>query len=117
MVLGDPAVAGTTFHPQVPKGNGLVEALGCHLGCTLIRFDIFRDKRWGKDVPMPWFYENKPLGKPDAGLEEGQDTGITGDGVSPDVAFSWAVTRLGYKIAVDHGLRCGHFDRSTGRVF
>lgn len=110
MLLGDPADPATTYQPRIPEPDRLMPVNGVHLGCTLIKADIFRDKRWGTEAAsLPWFYEGKPLGHPEAEEETAWTT--------PDLTFCHAVTRLGYKIAVDTGLRVGHFDRASGRIF
>lgn len=110
MVLGNPDAPESTFHPQLPQENALMPVNGLHLGCSLIKADIFRDKRWGQPTtPLPWFEEGKRLGHPE---DEPETARIT-----PDIWFCDLIGKMGYRMAVDTSIKVGHFDRATGRIF
>lgn len=81
----------THFRPQLPAtNNGLVECRGISMGFALFKIDMFRDER----LTRPWFRT-----KADA-------TGTC----THDLNFWDEAARLGYRCAVDCGVKVGHAD-------
>lgn len=93
-IWGDPQDPVLNFRPQLPDVNGgLVECCGTGMGFNLWRTTMFQDAR----LPRPLF-----------------KTKASKDGVgTQDLAF-WAEARkLGYRCAIDCGVRVGHYDGET----
>lgn len=82
------------FRPQPPDPDGgLVECYGTGMGFNLWRMKMFRDQK----IPKPWF-ETK--------------TGKDGKGVGTQDLSFWSKARpLGYRCAIDCGVKVGHFDQ------
>lgn len=94
-IWGDVRDTMTNFRPQPPDPNGgLVECCGTGMGFNLWRMSLFKDKR----LPRPLF-----------------KTKASREGVgTQDLAFWTEARKLGYRCAIDCGVRVGHFDIGTG---
>lgn len=104
MLMGNPLDPLTKMLPQVPQDGGYMPVSGIHLGCTMVRAAVFRDKRWGK---RPWFFEGEPP----------SEIGIDAKNMTADMAFFTGCGQLGYRVVCDTSLEVGHHDRRTRRTF
>lgn len=94
-IWGDAKDVVTNFRPQPPDPNGgLVECCGTGMGFNLWRLSMFKDAR----LPRPLF-------RTKASLKEGVGT--------QDLAFWSEARKLGYRCAVDCGVRVGHYDAAN----
>lgn len=91
-IWGDPKDPVLNYRPQVPVNGELVECNAVGMGFALWRLSMFRDQR----LPRPLFQtQNYP-------------------GMSQDLAFWREARPLGYRCAVDCGVKVGHLDHATG---
>lgn len=93
-IWGDPRDPVLNFRPQLPDPNGgLVECCGTGMGFNLFRMSMFKDIR----LPKPLFQTKK---------------GIGGVGTQ-DLAFWGEARKLGYRCAIDCGVKVGHYDKDA----
>jgi len=86
------------FCPQPPATDGsLVECRAIGMGFALFRIDMFKDER----LPRPWF----------------QTKAEAAGTCTHDLNFWRTAAELGYRCAVDCGVRVGHVDVSTKTVW
>ncbi len=99
MCYGDPAEYARTgvadFRPrdvrEAVKQGAIVPCNGIACGISLYRMSLFRD------LPYPWF--------------------VTSPSHTQDLYLCGNAIRAGKRFAVDCGVRCGHLDFESGRVF
>ncbi len=118
MAFGDPDrwEAEHDFKPrdvrEAVKTGSLMEVNGVAMGCTLYRMDLFRE------IAEPWFVTVN-----DFHVQwEQQDANVTGErlvmhGMTQDLNFCQRARLQGKRFAVDCGLRVGHLDVQTGKVY
>ena len=91
-IWGDPKDPAVNFRPQRPDPEGgVVECCGTGMGFNLWRLDMFKDAR----LRRPWF-------KTVASAQEGVGT--------QDLYFWGNARGLGYRCAIDCGVKVGHYD-------
>lgn len=96
-IWGDPKDPVLNFRPLVPIPNQLVECCGSSMGFHLWRMKMFKDPKLTKP-----FFETK----------------ASAQGVGTQDLSFWSKARpLGYRTAVDCGVKVGHFDLSTDTVW
>lgn len=83
------------------KSGDIVEVNGCGMGFTLMKRSLFEDPK----LPRPFF-------KTVAEIKDHQMAGMT-----QDIYFYRNIKKLGYKIAVDTGVKCGHLDINTDIIY
>jgi hypothetical protein len=89
-IWGDPKDPLRNFRPQPPVNGELVECCAIGMGFSLFRLSMFRDER----LPRPLFEtRSEPM-------------------MSQDLAFWDAARPLGYRCAVDCGVKVGHLDQN-----
>ncbi len=88
-IWGDPKDPVLNFRPQIPMPETVQECCGTGMGFNVWRLEMFKDKA----LPRPLF-ETK-----------------TKDGVATqDLAFWSNARKLGYRCAIDTGVKVGHYD-------
>lgn len=98
-IWGDPRDPIINFRPQIPIDNSIQECCGTGMGFNMFRMSMFRDKRMQK----PFF---KTL------------NGIGGSGVATqDLSFWSNARKLGYRCAINTGIKVGHYDHSTDTMW
>lgn len=108
-IWGDPRAFPLSFAPQVPIPDTVQECRGTGMGCAVWDIKLFQDPRFrqGTDangVPV-WF-------KTWNSVENGIAKVSTQDLSAAEVA-----NKLGYRFAVDTGVRVGHADWNTGTIW
>lgn len=93
LIFGDPTLGTDNFECLTTGWNpgDVVECNGSGMGFTLCRTELFKDKR----LERPWF---KTLQEDGAGVS------------TQDLFWYRKIRALGYKVAVDTGIRCGHYN-------
>jgi hypothetical protein len=102
MIYGDPKEFPVNFKPQVPLPDQIQECRGIAMGFALWDLELFKDPKLGP----PWF-ETKCNYDPQKGVEC----------ATQDLAFCGKAVALGYRFAVDTGVRVGHFAFDTQVVW
>lgn len=93
MIYGNPKDSKISYQPQVPIPETVQECRGIAMGFTLWDMELFKDKRLGP----PWFktvQEHIPWVGSRAGTQ--------------DLDWCGKAAALGYRFAVDTGVRVGH---------
>jgi hypothetical protein len=96
MIYGNPDIPGD-FAPQAPVPNTLQRTNGLGMGFNLFRVDMFRK------IPQPWF--------------------IAGEGIphdelaSQDLFFFQKAAKYGFKFACATGIKIGHMDFATRKIW
>jgi hypothetical protein len=100
LIFGDPHKGRDNFECITTgwQPGDIVECNGAGMGFTLMRTDIFRDKR----LRRPWF---KTL----------QEAGV--GQMTQDLYFYRKVRKLGYRVCVDTGIRCGHYSAADREIY
>lgn len=83
------------------KMGDVVEVNGCGMGFTLMKREVFENPKL-----------EKPFFKTISEIKNHVYSGFT-----QDLYFYSKIKALGYKIAVDTGVRCGHLDFSTDIIY
>jgi len=102
MIYGDPKEFPVNFRPQLPVADTLQECRGIAMGFAMWDMELFKDPKLGP----PWF-ETKMSYDPQKGAEL----------ATQDLAFCAKAVELGYRFAVDCGVKVGHMDFNDGRVW
>jgi hypothetical protein len=100
LIFGDTALGSTNFECLTTgwEPGDVVECNGSGMGFSLWKLDIFRDKRF----EAPWFKTVEEVG---VGL------------MTQDLYAYRKIRELGYRVCVDTGIRCGHFNTHDGEVY
>lgn len=83
------------------KQGDVVEVNGCGMGFALMKRSIFEDPRLEK----PFFKSVNEM------------QGTVAKGYTQDLYFYEKIKKLGYRICVDTGIRVGHLDVTTDKVY
>lgn len=84
--------------------TGGIQEVNClGMGFTLFRRSLFEDERFERPL-----FQTKQIVSLD---------GLHTETTTQDMFFMMQARKLGYKIAVDTDLRCGHVDTATGHVW
>jgi len=83
------------------QAGDTVEVNGCGMGFALMKRNIFEDPRL-----------EKPFFKTVSEIRDGRMQGYT-----QDLYFYEKIKKLGYRICVDTGIRCGHLDFQAEAVY
>lgn len=83
------------------KVGDLVEVLGTGCGCLLVRTEVF------EKVSRPWF-KTGPSKTEVVGMDQHTEDAFF---------FKKVAVETDYKVYVDTAVKCGHEDRTTGRIF
>lgn len=99
---------GLDFKPvdvrEAIKSGLMVEVNGVPMGCTIFRLDLFRE------MPRPWFTTVNTYAKVG-------DKFLGRRTMTHDLAFCEQAKLMGKRFAVHCGVRVGHLDAETNRIF
>lgn len=83
------------------KSGDVVEVNGCGMGFALMKRSIFEDPR----LKQPFFKTVNEMSPRGSML------------MTQDLYFYKNIKNLGYKICVDTGIKCGHLDMNTEKIY